>query len=76
MAKTRKKELSFNIEDSEKQAVFLELVRKKVTMVNINMAVRQGKIRIVLSGPHESMRYAISVIKGIRNSLKNENEIL
>lgn len=71
MAKTRKKEMAFFIKETEEKKQFLELVRKKVTMVNINIMAKQNKIRLILSGPQESLRYAISLIKRIRSSMKN-----
>ena len=71
MAKTRKKEMAFFIKETEEKKQFLELVRKKVTMVNINIMAKQDKIRLILSGPQESLRYAISLIKRIRSSMKN-----
>ncbi len=72
MAKTRKKELAFYIGDPEIRTQFLELVRKKVTMVNISATMKQDKIRIIVSGSHESVRYGIQLIKRIRSSLKKE----
>lgn len=71
MAKTRKKEMTFYIKETEEKKQFLDLVRKKVTMVNINIMAKQDKIRLILSGPQESLRYAISLIKRIKSSLKN-----
>ena len=70
MAKTRKKELSFYIKDTKEKSQFLEQVRKKVTMVNIHVTAKQDKIRLILSGPQESLRYAISLIKRIQASLE------
>ena len=69
MAKTRKKELAFHIKDVGKQSQFLETVRKKATMVNVHVMVKQEKVRIIITGSHESIRYAVQLIKRIRNSL-------
>ncbi|NVM54748.1 MAG: hypothetical protein HWN66_13685 [Candidatus Helarchaeota archaeon] len=71
MAKTRKKELAFYLRDPEKRTEFLEIVRKKVTMVNLRLMVKQDKVRITVTGPHESVRYAIQLIKRIQSSLIN-----
>jgi len=71
VAKTRKKEMAFIIKETEEKKQFLDQVRKKVTMVNINIMAKQDKIRLILSGPQESLRYAISLIKRIKSSLKN-----
>ncbi|HUX99611.1 MAG TPA: DUF2067 family protein [Candidatus Deferrimicrobium sp.] len=71
MAKTRKKELAFTIKDQETQTKFLELIRKKITMVNINVTLKHDKLRITLSGTHESVRYAIQMIKQLQNSIKD-----
>ncbi|MHA1264202.1 MAG: DUF2067 family protein [Candidatus Helarchaeota archaeon] len=69
MAKTRRKEITFYIENGQEQSKFLELIRKKVSMVDLHIMVRQNKIRIVISGSHEAVRYAIQLIKRIRSSL-------
>ena len=74
MAKTRKKELSFFIKGSKEKSAFLEQIRKKVTMVNIHIIAKQDKIRLILSGPQESLRYAISLIKRIQASSEKEKE--
>jgi len=71
VAKTRKKELAFTIKDQETQTKFLELIRKKITMVNINVTLKHDKLRITLSGTHESVRYAIQMIKQLQNSIKD-----
>jgi hypothetical protein len=69
LAKTRKKELAFFIKDPEQQVKFLETVRKKVTMVNMNIELKSSKIRLTLSGTYESLRYAVELIKQIQSSL-------
>ncbi|MHA1649298.1 MAG: DUF2067 family protein [Candidatus Helarchaeota archaeon] len=69
MAKTRKKELVFHIKEQEKKTKFLELLKKKVTMVNINVTLKLDKVMVKISGTHESVKYAIQLIKKIRNSL-------
>jgi hypothetical protein len=76
LAKTRKKELAFTIKDQEAQIQFLELIRKKITMVNINITLKHDKLRIVLSGTHESVRYAIQMIKQLQDSLKDKNIVI
>ena len=70
MAKTRKKEFVFYIKDPEKRTQFLETVQKKVTMVNLNIMLKLDKIRLKLSGTHESVRYAMQLIKRIQTSLQ------
>ena len=70
MAKTKKKELAFFMKDPDQQVKFLETVRKKVTMVNMNIELKSNKIRLVLSGTHESLQYAVELIKQIQSSLK------
>lgn len=54
------------------QVQFLEAVRKKVTMVNVRLMVKQDKVRIIVTGSHESVRYAIQLIKRIQASLQKE----
>ncbi len=71
LAKTRKKELSFYIKDVEERSQFFEILRKKITMVNIHLMAKHDKVRIILTGPHESLKYAIQLIKRIRSSLTN-----
>ena len=71
MAKTRKKELVFYIKDPERRTQFLETVQKKLTMVNLNIMLKLDKIRIKITGTHESVRYAIELIKRIQNSLES-----
>lgn len=70
VAKTRKKELAFYLKDPKARTQFLETIRKKVTMVNIRLMVKQDKVRIIVTGSHESVRYAIQLIKRIQSSLK------
>ena len=69
LAKTRKKELTFHINDPKKQQEFFERVRKKCTMVDVHLMMKHNKIRVKLSGTHESLRYAIEIIKNIQKSL-------
>ncbi len=71
MARTRRKELVFFLKDPEKQAKFLETVHKKITMVNIHIESKLDKIRLTISGTHESVRYAIQIIRGIETALKS-----
>ncbi|MFX1298980.1 MAG: hypothetical protein ACFFD2_29495 [Promethearchaeota archaeon] len=71
MAKTRKKELVFYIKDPKKRTQFLEIVQKKVTMVNLNVMLKIDKIRLKISGTHESIQYAVQLIKRIQKSLEN-----
>lgn len=71
LGKTKKKELAFFIQDPEKQIQFLQAVRKKVTMVNLNIELKasNSKIRLTLAGTYESLRYAVALVKQIQNSL-------
>jgi len=69
LGKTRKKELTFFIQDPDKQVQFLQSVRKKVTMVNLNIELKSSKVRLILSGNYESLRYAVEIVKQIQNAL-------
>ena len=71
MAKTRKKELAFFFKDLETQTEFLELIRKKVTMVDVHITAKHDKIRVIISGTHDGVRYASELIKRIRDSLSS-----
>lgn len=71
MAKTRKKEFVFYIRDPKKRIQFLETVQKKVTMVNLHVMLKLDKVKLKLSGTHESVRYAMQLIKRIQASLED-----
>jgi len=72
LVKIRKKELTFFIQDPEKRIKFMEAVRKKITMVNLNIELKHSnKIRLNLSGGYESLRYAVEIVKQIQNSLES-----
>lgn len=73
MAKTRKKEMSFHITNPETKIQFLNTVQKKLNnVVSVHLMVKQDRIRVIISGSHERIRYAIQLIKRIRSSIEDK----
>ncbi|MHA1276561.1 MAG: hypothetical protein ACTSQ8_05195 [Candidatus Helarchaeota archaeon] len=75
MAKTRKKELVFHLSNATKRTQFLEMVQKKVrNLINLHIIQKHEKTRLIISGTHESVRYAIQLIRKIYDIIEEKGQ--